>query len=71
LKIPSQSLLQRWLRERKILVEVKPVDDWNEWFAQVYGEDCMSPFFLAKTTELYKTYEEALEDGLKSALSIL
>ena len=74
LKLPSQSLLQKWLRENsqgRVLVEVFSIDDWDNFSARVYGEDCMSPFFEVFTSNEYETYEEALEVGLQEALKLL
>ena len=37
---PTQSLLQKWLRERsegRILVFVMPVDDWNHFYYKIYN----------------------------------
>lgn len=72
---PSQSLLQRWLREEKgihISVEyewVEGVDDWTFWAyikkinnAKVVNDAIKSGF---------NTYELALEDALKYALENL
>ena len=72
---PSQSLLQRWLREEKgihISVEyerVEGIDDWTFWSyikkinnAKVVNDAIKSG---------YNTYEFALEDALKYALENL
>lgn len=72
---PTQSLLQRWLREEKgihISVEyewVEGVDDWTFWSyikkinnAKVVNDAIKSGF---------NTYELALEDALKYALEKL
>lgn len=70
---PTQSLLQRWLREEhEIFIEVTFVDSaTNDWFGRVCARDIMSPVFEAHTTEEHKTYEDALEEGLLEALKLL
>lgn len=66
---PTQSLLQKCLRDQKILVEVTPIDSWDEWSFIIMLEDAMSPFFVAEWNDgPFKSYEEALEQGLKEAL---
>ena len=73
--LPTQSLLQRWLREEKrihISVEyewVEGIDDWTFWSyikkinnAKVVDDAIKSGF---------NTYELALEDALKYALENL
>jgi rubrerythrin len=69
---PTQSLLQKWLREEhKINVEVT----WmcEKWFCDVY--DLKTPMpnksmckSLFNEKEGFKTYEEALEKGLLEGL---
>lgn len=69
---PSQSLLQRWLREEKwIIIELKYSDDTESfrpfWSWQIYNT-------LGITLEIGEpntTYELALEDALKYALENL
>lgn len=68
------SLAQKWLREaKKFLIEVKPLDSWDNWIYKICEEDCCSPFFeLTTNPELeFKTYEEALEAGIVHALKSL
>lgn len=79
---PTQSLLQRWLREeRKIIIEPFVVDDWNVWGVKVLAEDMMSPFYLVYDTfddadedstdsdfDFKKSFEDALEFGLQKGL---
>ena len=66
----TQSLLQKWLREKhKIHAFAHPIDDLKDWAAIIDG-DTPSAF-----TRLYQdeggssTYEEALEIALQEALS--
>lgn len=65
---PTQSLLQRWLREKKgIEVYAKYTRTHQHWtyIAQTLTEGCY------KGHGGYKSYELALEDGLKYALKYL
>lgn len=66
---PTQAQLQTWLRNKKILIEVRPVDDWNSWCYSIFMEDCMSPFFEVKNNNEYPSYEDALETGLYEGLT--
>ena len=66
LKVSTQSLLQRWLREKHNLHLNCMYSNKHEINGYFYGviefkksEDCL----------IYDTYEEALEKGLKEALS--
>lgn len=71
----QQSELQTYLRNRKILVEVAPVDSWDNWTYAIYMEDSFSPFFkaLPDTSDFpeFPTYEDALEAGLAKAIDFL
>lgn len=72
IKVATQSLLQKWLRDQKVLVEVSPIDGWDSWSYNITREDAMSPFFIAhQCNEEYETYEHALEEGLKKALDLM
>ena len=73
---PTQSLLQRWLREEKNIVVVV---DWfsieQKYYWRVYdaSKDDMFASFMpsAKSMSRYDTWEQALESGLKYALKEL
>lgn len=73
---PTQSLLQRWLREEKKIVVVV---DWfsieQKYYWRVYdtSKDDMFASFMpsAKSMSRYDTWEQALESGLKYALKEL
>ena len=69
---PTQSLLQRWLREEKGYY-VYPFFDNHElkwtWVCRERTGDMWIP--LAGETPYFDTYELALEDGLKYALENL
>ena len=61
---PTQSLLQKWLREKHNLIVIPNYGDLSNKFSYdiIYkGDYCGGDF-------LYKTYEEALEIGLLEAL---
>lgn len=71
---PTQSLLQKWLRdERKVVVSVQPIDSWNSWSYSILMQDEYCPFFEPEYDKFneFKTYEDALEEGLKVALELL
>jgi|GEM_PF-6260355 len=56
------------LLANKILVEVRPIDSWDEWIYTITVEDCHAPFalvFESWPTEPFKTYQEAFEAGIK------
>ena len=64
----TQSLLQKWLREEKtIIVEVEYYDSEN-WNAKVYPPN-QRGFNISE--KMLKTYEEALEKGLQTALRLI
>lgn len=72
--LPTQSLLQRWLREeKKISVEVSWFEVGKKYFwvaKDMNNHDVFKP----KTTKcmtFYDTWEQALESGLKYALKKL
>ena len=66
---PTQSLLQRWLREVKH-IEVIPIGEeyvGGPYFGDVYSKRG----FESRNNQKHPTYELALEDGLKFALEKL
>lgn len=68
---PSQSSLQRWLREEQKLhieISLENFSDEYIWQYAIYeiGEDCTNPKDFDGE---YNSYEEALEEGLKKALN--
>lgn len=70
----QQSELQTYLRNRKILVEVVPVDSWDNWTYSIYVEDCFAPFAKVAPEDIsleFPTYEDALEAGLTKAIDFL
>lgn len=69
-KAPTQSLLQKWLREEhNILVVSLP---WKDHQADINDSYEFRPMIVGKKTfDCYKTYEEALEKGLQEALKLI
>lgn len=62
----TQSLLQRWLREKyKIIVEVGYYD-YDNWNYSVWN-----PSRFENSDPNFQTYEEALEEGLYEALKLI
>lgn len=78
--LTTQSLLQKWLRDKhKIHVEVVP-DNWSEteiiWYANILDLneflDAKKPFFYKNKDIISNNiYEEALEQGLLEALKLI
>ena len=76
--LPTQSLLQRWLREEKgvtIGVDIF-YDGWFFDISTFYKQDTGVyevdiPYKSSNVTPVYPTYELALEDALKYALENL
>lgn len=65
---PSQSLLQRWLREVynihiAVLPKILPSNEIKYY--------CFKGKIKKDFKDLYNTYEEALEDGLQEALKLI
>ena len=71
--LPTQNLLQRWLREDKnIHIAVFPNlrNSYEyDWIVYIKGEECWLPTYSALND--FDTYELALEDALKYALKNL
>jgi hypothetical protein len=65
----------RWFREKKILAEIKAIDDWNSWGFKIFEEDCMSPFHMSyydyDDLNQYHTYEEAELACLKKLIETI
>lgn len=61
----------RFFRDRKMLGEVRPIDDWNGWTFRVLLEDCWAPFFVAyQEYNEFKTFEEAEQACLNKLIEI-
>lgn len=71
---PNQSLLQKWLREdHKVHLTVFETEKMNKGLVYVYRIRCYfnnRPEYLKEHIDT-KTYEEALESGLKHALQLI
>lgn len=73
---PTQSLLQKWLREvHSIHIQIQVlgqfVDGENKFYSQVimFGENKWISKFVS--SKLNYTYEQALEKGLQEALKLI
>lgn len=65
---PTQSLLARWLRgkySKNVYVVMSITEKYIFWVQDIHS------LVKVKTTDLYDTYEEAMEDGLQEALKLL
>ncbi len=64
-------LMSRFLGylDKKVLIEVKPIDDWNSWTYSIHCEDLMSPFYEAHRCEdEFKSYLEGLNHAINYCL---
>ncbi len=75
---PTQSLLQKWLREiYRIDVIILPNTSSNDVFLSIIPSKTYSNFLwkdlesMDTITNNYKTYEEALEVGLQEGLKLI
>ena len=68
--VPTQSLLQKWIREKHdIIVWLKPNnDEYNKW--SVYIDDGFGRHLISYYI-IIKGYEDALEAGLVEALKLI
>ena len=65
---PTQSLLARWLRgkySKNVYVVMSITEKYIFWVQDIHS------LVKVKTTDLYDTYEEAMEAGLQEALKLL
>ena len=64
---PTQSLLQRWLREEhSVLLTVEYSLSDDDWFHYIYKNDVWGSKYVHSNT-----YEESLEKGLQEALKLI
>ncbi len=79
-KIPTQSLVQKWLREIhgiNIFISFKPnIKKWDfiSYYMSMSGEEYLkynSEYLKLHNKRRYNTYEEALEDGIYESLQRL
>ena len=79
---PTQSLLQKWLREKHniIVVAIPYVFDWNgdiKLDKEDFDHNTLWSFYVWQSVKFIKdgadspTYEEALEEGLQEALKLI
>jgi hypothetical protein len=74
---PTQSLLQKWLRDEHqlLVIPLYSYNDYPHWCVHVenilVGEDNVLISGMDFEPALYLTYEEALEKGLQIALNLL
>lgn len=66
---PTQSILQRWLREKKGIIVIPYYRSVLRMWSATY--ELTSPFTFEDLRKCFKTYELALEDALKYALENL
>jgi len=70
------ALVVEWLeKDRRIMVEAQPIDDWNDWNVSIFAEDAMAPFFMVWESIaddfFYKSRSEALKAGIDKALKLI
>lgn len=67
---PTQSLLQKWLREKhNIHVNVSIISRENEWLFK--GEYTVLQYYRRMRVAMEDSYEEALEASLQMALTLI
>lgn len=65
---PTQTNLQKWLRETHniyVSIKYKPDEIINRFELSIYEQ------IYHRHTEIYATYESALEEGLKQGLTLI
>ena len=68
---PTQSLLQKWLREKHNLnIEIAHVEDMD-WYFIVHKIPCKYKDKSLAMSDGFETYEEALEFALNEALQLI
>lgn len=69
LSAPTQSLLQKWLREEcKINIQIESSPEFNDWIYTIWEKDFC--YYIADG-DGGDTYEKALEEGLLEALKLI
>lgn len=70
--VPTQSLLQKWLRDVHNIV-VTPITDFVTWECNILHPDWNDELILRKDDNgnWFNSYEDALEEGLYEALNQL
>jgi len=68
----SQSLLQKWIREKPTPINVTPFTDFITWQVEIQHPDKgLSIIEKNKDGSWFDSYEEALEAGLIEALKLI
>jgi len=72
IQAPTQSLLQKWLREQRTPIIVTATTDFVAWEVQIQHPD-KGLFTITKNSEdrWFNSYEEAMEEGLIEALKLI
>jgi hypothetical protein len=69
---PTQSLLQKWLREKhNILIETIGNNTNKKFAVKVYFHNHINDKTSVGISPFYETYEEGLEEGLVTALKLI
>jgi hypothetical protein len=68
---PTQSYLQKWLREVHKINNLNIFPDGNDNYVPWRGLLTMDNLYLFHKELKFKTYEEALEKGLQEALKLI
>jgi len=66
LTTPSQSLLQKWLREKHGIIAIVEFYDYTHWRCTIWNS-----VIINNPAPNCKTYELALEKGLLEALNLI
>lgn len=65
---PSQSIAQKWLREKHGIHVVVDFNQWGKWYCRVYYLEGSE--FICET-EKFSSYEIALEAGIQEVLKLI
>jgi len=70
---PTQSLLQKWLREKYAIQVTPKYNTYNVYEGKYLGYQCEVYDFKngSKIYKTYESYEKALEKGLQEALKLI
>lgn len=69
---PTQSLLQKWLREKhKIHISIYPIKNYWQMDLRCCDLEKLCHISFVDCNNEFKTYEEALEQGLKETLTLI
>lgn len=70
--VPLWQQVLDWFLDKKILIQIPAIDDWNRWAVTIYMEDISCPFYLASNLEYseFDSYEEAREAAILKAIEL-